>query len=461
MMTVIGLMLQAVALILLFKRLGRSWLTHIGAIFIVAAVMYHGLAEIAIWIFPGKDPYRQLVNPSWIDQFVLWISVAILLFTLMYLAVLRHGRTAPPPAALPDDTRTPPSVFGWKLTLIALVPLAIISLQGTAADLRNQAAGTGFGLAEQFFLMAVVLAGFELITRFGRRWLVPVIVVQCALISVIVAERLAVFAAVGLLLYALARCGVRLSRAQVLLGGSVLVLLGVGITAARANEGRFAASADASLRFQSFIAGLASIGSPATWQTVAGDIGYRLDGNSFGSLELSAVDTNQPPLGIAPIVNDVFVAVPSFINPLKDSSDPALLQEKLYAEEHLNLVVLELTPTSWLDTLPTQLGGIMGLGGPWVLLGAALLLGALFAMADRWLLRALTPSRILVGLGLLTCVLYYERSWDTYTTTFRGIIPLLIVAWGLRRLRSAKPKPRHPLAQRVDRQRQLGLRRID
>jgi hypothetical protein len=420
------------------------------------ASIYHGLAEVAIWLFPGYDPYRVLVSPAYLDQFVLWISVAILLFTLIYLAVLPHGRVLAPQVLA---NRSMSSIFGWKLTVIALAPLAIISLQGSSV-LQNQAVGAGAGLADQYFQLVVALAAFEVVMRFGRRWLIPVVVFQCVLLSVVLAQRFVLVVGLGLLVYALARCGIRLSRTQVILGGSLLAVAAVAITSARATEGRFSASADASVRFQSFAAGFATLSSAATWQIVAGDIGYRLDGNSFGAMELSAIDAHQPPLGAAPLVNDVFLAVPSFLDPQKDSSDPALRLEKLYAEEHLNLISLEVAPNTWLDILPTQLGAIMGMGGPWALLGAALLLGTLFAMADRWLLRALTPTRLLLGLGLLTCALYYEQSWDIYTVTFRGILLLLIVAWGLRRLRRVKPTPRGPLVQRVDPSRQSGLRGI-
>jgi hypothetical protein len=453
--TVIGLMLQAVALVLLFKTLGRSWLTHIGAIFVVAAVTYHGFAEIALWLVPGRDPYRFLIAASYVDQFVLWISAAILLFTVTYLAVLRHHASQSQAPRRGDNPRMP-SIFGWKLTLVALIPLAVISLQGTAVHLQTQGAGTSFGLAEQFFLPAVVLAGYEFIARFGRRWLIPVLIVQCALISVIVAERLSILVAVVVMLYILARFGTRLSRAQLLLGGVAVVLLGVGITAARADEGRFTTSANASGRFQSFVAGFESIGSVATWQAVAGDIGYRLDGNSFGAMELAAL-ASRPPLGAAPLVNDIFEAVPSFLDPQKDAAAPASRSDKVYAEEHLNLFSLELAPNSWLDILPTQLGDIMGFGGPGAVLFAAILLGGVFALADRWLLRSLTPTRMLIGLGLLMSVLFYERSWDTYIIILRGIIPLLVVALVFSRLRTARASRRAPIVQRGGLRSESGL----
>jgi hypothetical protein len=71
----------------------------------------------------------------------------------------------------------------------------------------------------------------------------------------------------------------------------------------------------------------------------------------------------------------------------------------------------------------------MGLWGPWGMLVIALFLGVAFGVSDRWLLHRLTPTRLLIGVGLLSCVLFYERSWDTYSVTFRGILLLLPLIW--------------------------------
>ena len=77
----LGLAIQSVALMILFKRLGRRVLTHAGAMFIVLATVYHGLNEVLLWIVPGQDFYRFLVLQRDVDSFVLWVSVAILLLT--------------------------------------------------------------------------------------------------------------------------------------------------------------------------------------------------------------------------------------------------------------------------------------------------------------------------------------------------------------------------------------------
>jgi hypothetical protein len=105
----------------------------------------------------------------------------------------------------------------------------------------------------------------------------------------------------------------------------------------------------------------------------------------------------------------------------------------LWAEEHLALPPRALSNAGF---IPTEVGGSMGYFGPWAVLAISLLLGFAFGWIDRWLRRGVDPGRILVGLGLLYCVLDYEGSWDTYTITFRDIAVLLVAAWGFQSVRA-------------------------
>jgi hypothetical protein len=429
---VLGLLLQGSALLVLFWRLGHDWFTHIGAIFILLAVLYHGANEIILAVFPGYDPYRLLVDPTYVSQFVLWVSVAICLFTLAYLTALGRKPTPIPRDHLEHERARSARFFDWRIMLIAAAPLMAVTLGGTGAlpngNLQGQGASAIAGLSDQYFLLALVLVSFGIVTRFGRRWLVPVLLVQSVLVAAI-AARAVIFFATALLLYALARVGLRLKRRQLAIAAGSAVLLTLLITSARASEGRLATTSGESLRLQFLLAGIGQIGSPAAWHQVFADLGYRFDGNSFGAMELEALDRGVPALGTAPLQNDVLLAVPSFLNPNKDSTDIGTRVEKIYAEEHLGLFGLNVGPGVWLDILPTQLGVITGYWGPWGLVAASVLLGLLFGLADRWLLRAMSPVRLIAGLGLLLCAVDYENSWDTYTVDARGVLALLVVVY--------------------------------
>jgi hypothetical protein len=171
--------------------------------------------------------------------------------------------------------------------------------------------------------------------------------------------------------------------------------------------------------------GLRHLFSASTGNEIAYTLGYRLDGNSYGAMSLQALGNGSSPVGLTPLRNDVLLAIPSFLNPRKDQSSLDSRSEKLYVEEHLPLPELQTSAGVYSDILPTELGGLIGIIGPSGLIFAAVALGVGFGVLDRWLSRSLGPGRMLVALGALYSVLSYEGSWDTYTTTARGILVLV------------------------------------
>lgn len=442
-MIALGLCLQAAALLILFYRLRREWFTHVGAWFVLLAVAYHGLNEVFLWWFPGYDPYRLLVTPDYVGQFVIWVSVAILLFSVAYVVTVGRRSISTSGAETTIQLRRTTRFFDWRVMSIAALPLLVLTLGGQGylsnIDVSTQSPGVAVGLSNQFFLLAVVLASFGLVSRFGTRALLPVLAAQSLLVAS-TGERLGILVTAAMLLYALARFGVRMNRRQLIVGVVLSAMLTLVITSARATEEPFLSTADSSIRIQYLVAGLRNIGSPAALELLANNVGYRLDGNSFGAMELEALARGASTLGLAPLQNDVALAVPSFLNPNKDNSDITTRVEKDYAAAHLGLLGLEVAPGTWLDILPTQLGDLMGFWGPWGMLVASLVLGALFGLADRWLAGGVGPSRILVGLGLMYCALFYETSWDIYTVTFRGVILLLLVVFALKLASSSVAK---------------------
>ncbi len=457
-----GLAIQLVALILLFRRLGHTWFTHIGAVFITLAMAYHGLNEILLWCFPDRDVYRLLVSTAYVSQFVLWISVAILLLTLAYLASLGRSPETPSRAETDEQLARIRRVFDWRLMLIVATPLIVLTVAGqyyatgaTTGSGVAQPLDFGAGLALQFLLLAIMFATFGLICRFGIRWLLPALSVQSTILALL-GERLQILVTAALLLYALARVGISIKRWQLGLGLAVLVLVAVVLTSARAAEGRILTTAGTSLRFDFLAAGVVNIGSSNTRDLVAADLGYRLDGNSFGAMELQALDNGSPSLGPAPLWNDLLLAVPSLLNPDKNASSVETRSEKQYAETYLSLPLREVYLGVFQDILPTQLGATMGFWGPGGMLVVALFLGAVFGIVDRWLLRRLSPTRLLIGVALLSCVLFYERSWDTYSVTFRGILLLLPLIWMIQARRPSRSltagQPRHTRLRRVSAQ---------
>jgi hypothetical protein len=445
-LVVVGLVIQGGALALLFSRLGRSAFTRTGAIFVMAAVVFHGLNEILLSLFPDRDIYRLLVGPDAISGFVVWISVGIVTLTIAYLVALGRRPLPEHKGEVAWQVASIRRVFDWRLMLVLVIPLIVITIAGrgyvsgavvttrTSAPLQ-----VGAGLAVQFLFLLIAFASFSIVMRLGRRWLLPVLAVQSGIMA-LVGARAAILFTAAMLLYVLWRVGITLSRKEVVVTTVTVLMLLLVITSGRAAAGRLATNADSSLRLDFLTTGAVNLISPDTFNQVETDLGYRFDGNSFGGMELQSLNGGWPVLGVTPLWNDLLLAVPSFLNPDKTLSAYEDRSEKQYAEVYLGLPTSDVYPGIRQDIIPTQFGATVGFFGPLGMLLAGLFLGIVFGLADRWLLRRLTPSRLLIGVALLYCVFNYEGSWDVYSVTFRGVLVMLPLVWLLQGRRSPAPQ---------------------
>src|SRR5664280_1304105 len=153
---VLGLLIQIVALALLFAKLGRTWFRHLGAIFILMAVLYHVVGEIFIALFPSGNPYRLLFDPKYEGQFVLLVSMAILVLTIAYVWAIGKRPGPVPPAETPGAALTK-RIFDYRLMLLVTGPLLILTLggqgYGSNGGLQGGASvGVTLGLTQQYFV---------------------------------------------------------------------------------------------------------------------------------------------------------------------------------------------------------------------------------------------------------------------------------------------------------------------
>lgn len=434
-----GLVLQATAVVLLFVRLRGQWVTHIGAWFILAAVFYHGGGELLALAFPGLDPYRILIPPRYVTEFVVLVSVAILLATLAYLWMLRHELSKSSTEEVAVARRSVGRLLNWKLMVVFAIPFLILTLRGSGVNLTSVSAtgiGLAQGLSQQFLVPAVVLASFGIVNRFGRRWTLWVLLAQSILLAAAGQRFLIVEGAVPLI-YLLYRYDLRLRLRELMAGVTMLLFSILVITAARASSGRaaFVAGPGTGSRFTSLATGATHLGALGTGQSIRRTLAYRFDGDVFGAMELQAIHSGERPLGLAPLRNDLLEVVPHVLDPGK-LAHPSRLSEKLYAEEHLGILPLEQTFGTYTDILPTQLGVTTGyFGWPGVPV-AGLLAGLIFGAIDRWLRRGLGPGYLLVSLSVLSGVVLYEQTPVIYLLVFRGIVLVLAAVLAIKGMRT-------------------------
>lgn len=414
-----GLVLQLVALLVVRWAIRGQWLRHTGALFVCIAVVFHGVTEIVQALFPGRNEYRTVVDRHVLDDWVLWVSAAILVYAVVYALMLRAGKG--------EQAAQPVDVSSLSLPWLAGATLPLLALSLTGAGVSSGQAGQsndGYvagGLAVQFTLFLVAVVGALAIARFGRRWTLLILLAEVAVLSLIGA-RLDILAGCLLVLYGAAVAGVRLTRRQTAIIVAAVIVLAASLSSARVVAGRaaFQGQESISVRAQALVDGLVSLPSAQTLNAVADEFVYRFDGNSFGALVLDSLEHGRPPVGATTVVNNLKLAVPSFVNSSKLTTDITARSEETYFDQHFGL------PTGF-DYLPGVFSSWVGYGGPWVLLALAALLAAVLAGLDRWVLRGSSPLTLILGMGVVQAALFYERGTEGIVLTLRGVLVVAIV----------------------------------
>jgi hypothetical protein len=443
----LGLIFQALSLLLLVYRLRMRWITHTGVWFLLNAILFHGLGEVFVLLFPQGNPYRTLVSPVYVDDFVLLISIAILLATMVYLATLGPPRSQRGPEEMNSALRSISNLFDWRVLLLITVPLLILTVRGQAYvnQVNPNALSTtrtpfnlGAGLLYQYIFLAVILSAFALVARFGRAWSLPVLIVQAGIFA-LTGGRFAMIQAGAPLVYAFYCYGIRFRKRQLALAFIFLAIAALAITGSRAITGRqaFAAGTTTTSRITALFTGLQSVGTPGAIQQLTDTLGYHFDGDSFGAMELAALHAGSAPLGLASLGHDFLLAVPHYLDPTKDITAPEYRSEKLWAEENLPLTSLEEPSGQYQDILPTQMGLTIGYFGPLGLMAFAALFGFAYGRADRWLHRGLGVGRLLVGIGLVYVAMLYPDDLSMYPLVARGLIVVLLVVGAISFIRIA------------------------
>lgn len=434
----LGLVLQAGSVALLFLALGRSVLRRVGPYFIFSALVYHGLTEIVQVVTGQSSKYRGFSTPGGIDTWTVVVGAAMLIFSLTYVLVVRAQEDQPvlgaPEVPVEVDIARVVRTLDWRvLTLVSLPLIAVIGTEafriGDQTGLSPVESSAQAGLAHQFLTLVLVLATISYVLSHQGRVVLPLLV-QLAVMG-LVGSRLDVFVAAATTLFGLAFLRRTPSVRQVFTVLAVVGTLALAITGARNDVGRpnFAAAGLGEripLLFTGAINTLAGVEPTYAGQTQP--LGERLDGNSFAAAVLDALDGGRDPVGLTTAVNSLSLAVPSFLNPEKLTTDLELRSEKVYLNAHLGIGIPG-------DFLPTQLGSLLGWFGPIGLMVLAGILGLAIGIAERFLRSKLTPSRLILTLTLFLCVMSYPTSTETWPIEFRGAFLAVAVVFLIERSR--------------------------
>jgi hypothetical protein len=436
-----ALVVQAAAIVLLRRRLGRHWLRHPVVLLVLTSVVYQGLSPVLLTI-PSVgvwDTYRNGIQQSFTNTAVLIMSAGLLALTVAYL--LTYPERADIPAE-EDDPATAARVLDWRLLMAACVPLAVLTYEGrgyNGAQSMNNSTPVTTDLAATFFTVLIVLAAFAFLLRHGSSWFLPVLLAQSLLLAAAGERTPIVIDAIALVLL-LARTGRRPTQHQLHAAVGLTVIGILAITGVRAEQGRSLYYSDSGLsqRLTALRNGLfaGTSGSPAGPGLVA-QAAVRLDGVDFAGAILQAEHLGQPRLSAAYVPESLLLAVPS-----------ATWSSKLSHGNGLNPFLLEIDDFGLQDTnfLPGFSGLYMGfLSPPWLMAFLAAF-GAVAGWAEQWLLRRCTPTRLVLFVGAVTAAIWLEPGLPSMLVDLRAAVAVAVVVKLVQVVRERSTQRRRLLA---------------
>jgi hypothetical protein len=408
-MRLIPLLIQAVAVaVVVIGPRGRFRFDGLGTQVVIVAAVYHGLTEALQSAFPQANFYRDYLNDDDVDRWLWIVSTSLLAFACAYVASSRlRSRSIRPVATHAISLGKP---WFW---LVVTVPLYVYSVFG-AHDIDAYWAG---GLAEQFLLLSMVLTSVACVQAGASP--VVMIGIQTAAASLLV-SRLSVVATALMLLTGLYSAGERVRYRQVLYSGLLVVVVVLTISLARASVGREQLSQGVSDRAIGMMKGGALLASGGGGADLVDDFVYRFDGNTFPALIHMKFDRGHDPAGVWPFVNDVWVAVPAFVNPFKADADVTRRNDAAYIIAWFGL------PEN-ASFVPTQTGILYGSTGVILFPLAMLLCGALFERVDQRLGRLRSADGLIVKVALCQANAFMEMGFIVYPLALRGALVLIVL----------------------------------
>src|SRR5205823_7579954 len=131
-----------IAVFILYVSLRRNIFRHVGAIFILIAVIYHGASEIVTAVDPAGNSFRATLGNSFAADLQQWIglvSAAILLSTCTYVLILGRRNRRNTTATDAGDLGRTLGFFDWRIVALIVTPLYLYSILVQA----NLTAGSG------------------------------------------------------------------------------------------------------------------------------------------------------------------------------------------------------------------------------------------------------------------------------------------------------------------------------
>ena len=434
-----ALLVQCVMVALLRHRLGRRWLRRPVTVLVLASVVEQGIgpALLAVPSIGMQDTFRLGVQVGFINSADLIMSIAMLALTCTYLLTHPERTVTRRRSA---DTAIAARTLDWRLLAVACIPLTALTA-GARGYNNGMAGGPDTSLATNlvaaFFIVVVLAAAAAFLVRHGIRWVLPVLILQSAVLAVAGERTPVLMDAIALILMLLfADMRVPVPQLTAIIGLTVLVIL--SISGVRAQQGRTLYYTDSGLstRIGALATGLSAAGESQAGMGTEGlltQFAIRISSVDGAGAVLQAISEGQPRLSPVGVPESLLLAVPSFIWPTKLDGEAALNPEQSQID------AFGLQNTNFIPGMP---GLYIGFLAPQWLVALFGLLGIAFGWFERWLLRECTPARLVLLGGAVVAALSLEAGLPAMLVQMRsaGVLALTVYVVGVlrSRIRSAR-----------------------
>lgn len=417
----VALLLQGVAALIVFGVVRGRWYRYTGALFLGVTLVFHGVTELVQRTFTGPSFYRLFASDRMIGEWLLLVSLSMLLFAVAYgFAFLSLGGSPRPGTSLALP------LVDWKTALVVTAPVyAIAVVQTLPVSASPYLSGSTYwttGITGTFLIFAVVLTSFAYIQKTGSGRLLRVMLIQSFALALLGQRSTAAIAFV-MLLFVLSVFGIRIAGRTVIAGCLIVVVLSASISTARVLIGREGFTGSASEKLHALIAGLTSLGTPlsssATPSTESDQgLGTRIDGNSMPALLWYQMRSGVEPINGQGLAIDITAAIPRVLYNDKVNTPEELRNEEGYVTLFYGLPRV--------DYAPTLLGILLTYRGPPLLLLFSFIFGLILAIVDLRLMTRRSLISLCAGLGLAYSIMLYEQGPNVVFVSLRAVLFLLV-----------------------------------
>ena len=415
--------IQSFAVYWQLRRHWRRATTTVGFWFLVACVLYHGVTEL-LQLAVGGSPYGELVSMTGRLIWLVYVSLAILLFSFVFSQSLRK-RKVKSVASVRRMLHGKTEYLEFAICLAALV-FCVAVIGGSSGRTHFVV-----GIVAQYFLPLLITTSAMANVYTRCRLSILLVGLQVVAVLLMTDSRTTIVMVIVAHFVLAHRHGLRHRRWLLFSGVIIGAILFLGISQKRATFGRDDRITQKE-RFERLLKEIGNVDFAILRHSVI-EVAGRIDGNSFAAIIVDALRIRKSEyVGMEPLWALARLAVPSFIDTEKHRRGKILEDEGVIGEAY------GFPPG--IDYLPSLLGTVFSYYGEFSLVIGVIVLAIALGKIDTWLQSHYEPKAVLLWAQLFICFSLIEQGMRAIIVAFRGTLLLFLLFLAIDLLAKRRPK---------------------